>query len=217
VCARALRPDRLAGLLDPAPRFVWGALVLLLFLPQRSLVPKLVEVVLYGALGVLAGKRISWAYFGFLTLSIAAFNLLSPWGRVLLTLGPLRVTEGALVAGLSKGVTVTGLVLISLFSVSPELRLPGRFGAFLARSLFYFQRLSSLRRRIRPAHLWQDIDEILEDAFPGSGGAPAQAAPAARPPSPRATWRTAPGGAALAAATLGLAAAALLFARGPLL
>jgi hypothetical protein len=217
VCARASRPDRLAGLLDPAPRFVWGALVLLLFLPQRSLVPKLAEVLLYGALGVMAGKRISWPYFVFLTFSIAAFNLLSPWGRVVLTLGPLRITEGALIAGLSKGVTVTGLVLISLFSVSRDLRLPGRFGAFLSRSLFYFERLSSQRRKIRPGHVWQDIDAVLEDAFPGGGGEPALAPLPDPLTARRVSWRTAPAGAALAAATLALAAAALILARGPLL
>jgi heptaprenyl diphosphate synthase len=206
VCARASRPDRLAGLLGPAARFAWGTLLLLLFLPQRALAPKAAMALAYGLLAMIAGKRINWLYFGFLTLSIAAFNLLSPWGRVLATLGPLRVTEGALVAGLSKGITVTGLVFISLFTVSRDLRLPGRFGMFLGRSFYYFERLSVERRRIRRVHVWEDIDAILESA--SAEDESPEAAPAA---GGSAAWRVSPAGAVLAAATVGAAAATFFF------
>jgi len=212
VCARASRPDRLAGLFGPTARFAWGTLLLLLFLPQRALAPKAAEVLLFGLLGAAAGRRVSWAYFAFLSLSIAAFNLLSPWGRVLAALGPLRITEGALVTGLSKGITVTGLVLISLFTVSRELALPGRFGVFLARSFYYFERLSAERRRIRRAHVWEDIDAILESASSERNAPEAAAAPAGGPP-----WRVSPAGAALAAATAGVAAAAFFIFKGPIL
>ncbi len=202
--ARVSRPDRLAGLLGPAARFAWGTLLLLLFLPQRALAPKAAMALAWGLLATAAGKRVNWIYFGFFTLSIAAFNLLSPWGRVLLTIGPLRVTEGALAAGLSKGVTVTGLVFISLFTVSRDLRLPGRFGSFLGRSFYYFERLSAQRRRIRRAHVWEDMDAILESA---SAEDPDAASPA-QPAGGAAAWRVSPAGAALAAATVVAAAAA---------
>lgn len=206
MCARASRPDRLAGLLGPAARFAWGTLLLLLFLPQRSLAPKAALALLYGLLAWTAGKRVSWLYFGLLTLSIAAFNLLSPWGRVLFTVGPLRVTEGALAAGLSKGLTVSGLVFISLFTVSPQLRMPGSFGRFLGRSFYYFERLSAERRRIRRAHVWEDIDGILESASAEEPPSDAQTGADAR-----AQWRVSPAGAALAAATVAATAATFFF------
>ncbi len=212
MCARASRPDRLAALFGPTARFAWGTLLLVLFLPQRALAPKAAEIALFGLLGAAAGKRINWVYFGFLTLSIAAFNLLSPWGRVLAALGPLRITEGALVTGLSKGITVTGLVLISLFTVSRELALPGRFGLVLARSFYYFERLSAERRRIRPGHVWEDIDAILESA----SSARNEPEPAAAP-SGGAPWRVSPAGAALAAVTAGASAAAFFIFKGPVL
>jgi len=214
VCARASRPDRLAGLLGPSARFLWGTLLLLVFLPQRALGPKIAEVALYGLLGLAAGKRINWAYFAFLTLSIAAFNLLSPWGRVLAAVGPLRITEGALIAGLSKGITVTGLVFISLFAVSPELRLPGRFGLLLGRSFYYFERLSAERRRIRRSHIWEDIDAILEGAFAAGR---VDGATIGHQEAGFADWETTSGGLLLAAATMALTAAALIFAAGPIL
>jgi heptaprenyl diphosphate synthase len=200
----ASRPDRLAVLLGPAARFAWGTLLLLLFLPSRSLAPKAALALAWGLLALVAGKRVSWPYFAFLTLSVAAFNLLSPWGRVLFTVGPLRVTEGALLAGLTKGVTVTGLVFISLFTVSRDLALPGRFGLFLGRSLYYFERLSAERRRIRAAHVWEDLDALLESASAG-GGLP----DAPRPANGGAGWRVSAGGAGLIAATVGASAAAL--------
>ena len=94
------------------------------------------------------------------------------------------------------------LVFISLFTVSRDLRLPGRFGLFLGRSFYYFERLSAERRRIRRAHVWEDIDAILESASADDG-------PQAQPPAGRAAaWRVSPVGAALAAATAGAAAAA---------
>lgn len=203
MCARASPPDRLAELFGPAARFAWGTLLLLLFLPLRSLAPKAATAALYGLLAVMAGKRVNWLYFAALTVSVAAFNLLSPWGRVLATVGSLRITEGALVAGLTKGVTVTGLVLISLFTVSRQLRLPGSFGLLLGRSFYYFERLSGQRRRIRRAHVWEDIDAILESA--SAEDAPDEAAPAA---VEDAAWRVSPAGAALAAVTVAAAAAA---------
>ena len=162
--ARSTHPDRIEPLLPPTQRFLWGTTLLVLFLFQHLLPVKLLLVLLFGGLGILAGKRIRWSYFLLLAASITLFNLLTPYGRVLFSLGPLDVTSGALTDGLMKGITIVGLVFVSLFSVSRRLVLPGRFGAFLGRSFYYFERLYGERKRVRRSHIIEDIDAILERA-----------------------------------------------------
>ncbi|HUZ16756.1 MAG TPA: hypothetical protein VMV68_00095 [Spirochaetia bacterium] len=162
--ARSTHPDRIEPLLPPTQRFLWGTTLLVLFLFQHLLPVKLLLVLLFGGLGILAGKRIRWSYFLLLAASITLFNLLTPYGRVLFSLGPLDVTSGALTDGLMKGITIVGLVFVSLFSVSRRLVLPGRFGAFLGRSFYYFERLYGERKRVRRTHIIEDIDAILECA-----------------------------------------------------
>ena len=141
--------------------------LLLLFLLSRGVISRSLQLVLFALLSKAAGKRISYLYFLILTLSISAFNLLTiPGARSLFTLGSFPVTRGALITGITKGVTISGLVFVSLFSVSRELVLPGRFGRLLGRSFYYFERLYSEKRRVRRKSFLSDIDEILLSLFP---------------------------------------------------
>lgn len=145
----------------PGFRFVWGTILLVLFLLQQDPILKLTLVVLFAVLARLAGKRIRFGYFLVIVASITLFNLLTPYGRVLAIVGPLRITRGALVAGAAKGLTIVGLVFASLFTVSRYLVLPGSFGLFLARSFFYFERLYGEKKRVRRDHIIEDIDDIM--------------------------------------------------------
>ncbi|WP_319562933.1 hypothetical protein [Marispirochaeta sp.] len=160
------RNDYIAPLVKPGHRFVWGLLLLLSFLFIQGLFARLVLVVLFAVLSRAAGKRIRFSYFIILTSSIALFNLLTPWGEVLVSPGGFDVTRGALVAGLTKGITISGLVFVSLFSVSRDLKLPGRFGRLLGRSFYYFERLYSQKRKVHRRTFFADIDEVLLDLFP---------------------------------------------------
>lgn len=155
----------------PGFRFLWGSSLLVLFLLQHEPVVKLLLVVLFAILARIAGKRIRYGYFAILLVTVTLFNLLSPYGVLIATLGPLRITEGALLSGVTKGLTIVGLVFVSLFSVSRHLVLPGRFGLFLGRSLFYFQRLYGEKKRLRRGHIIEDIDAILEGLSTGAAAA----------------------------------------------
>ncbi len=159
---RSSRYDRIEPMLAPGVRFLWGTCLLILFLFQQQPILKLLLVVLFAVMAVLAGKRIRFGYFLTLVVSITVFNLLTPFGQVLATIGPLRITQGALVNGATKGLTIVGLVFASLFTVSRHLVLPGSFGLFLARSFFYFERLYSEKKTVRRDHVIEDIDSIME-------------------------------------------------------
>ncbi len=147
------------------------------FLFQRSVVVKLVQVIVFAALATAAGKKIKPVYFLVMVTSITFFNVLSPLGRVLIQIGPFPVTETALVSGVVKGLTIVGLVFISLFSIRPDLRLPGRMGGMIGRVFFYFERIiEGKRRKLEPRRLIASIDEILEEIFePGVPEAEAKA------------------------------------------
>ena len=159
---KSSRYDRIEPMLAPGIRFLWGTCLLILFLFQQQPILKLLLVALFAIMALFAGKRIRFGYFLTLVVSITVFNLLTPFGLVLATVGPLRITQGALVNGATKGITIVGLVFASLFTVSRHLVLPGSFGLFLARSFFYFERLYSEKKRIRRDHVIEDIDSIME-------------------------------------------------------
>lgn len=162
------RTDRFAALVAPGHRFLWGLTLLLLFLLSKGVVARSLYVLLFALLSGAAGKHIRYLYFLILTLSISAFHLLTPWGSVLFSLGSFPVTRGALIAGLTKGITISGLVFVSLFSVSRDLVLPGRFGRLLGRSFYYFERLYSEKRRVRRKSFLSDVDAILLSLFPSA-------------------------------------------------
>jgi hypothetical protein len=125
----------------------------------------MVQVAAFAGMAVLAGKRIRWAYFVVMVVTITLFNVLSPVGEVLLRAGPFAVTRGALRQGLMKGFAIPGLVFISLFAVAPELRLPGRLGGLTARLFFYFEQLLEGRKRIRLRGFIASIDDLLTELF----------------------------------------------------
>jgi hypothetical protein len=141
--------------------FICGAMLFPPFLLQQDLVIRAFVIVLFMLLNVLAGKRVRLLQFAAVSAGIVLFNLVIPTGRVLvMTLG-LPVTEGALKSGLMKATAMTGLIVLSQFSIRPDLRLPGRIGGLVGRSLLYFEAIMNERRKIDRKDIIGSIDAIL--------------------------------------------------------
>jgi hypothetical protein len=169
---RPKRPDRLDGWIHPTVRFVWGlALIAVLVLAPRWEARALVMVV-GGVLATLAGKRISFSYFAVLCGTVVVFHLLAPFGKVLTTVAGFPITEGALLGGWKNGLTMAGLVFVSLGTISRRLHLPGQFGELWALTFAWYERLMESRNRIQPGALLLSIDRILEHHYPTRSGAP---------------------------------------------
>lgn len=141
--------------------FLTGGVIIPAFLFQDNLVVRVAQVLLFAWLASFAGKRIKWNYFLVMVGSITVFNLLQPLGEIILQLGPFIITRGALNQGLEKGFTIVGLVFISLFSIRPDLRLPGRVGGLVARVFFYFERIIEGKKHLERRRLIESIDTIL--------------------------------------------------------
>ena len=165
---RRKRKDFIGEFISPGFRFWTGLVMIPAWLFLREPAVKTVFLAVFILLAVLAGKRIRLLYFLILTASITVFHLLMPSGRVLYEIAGLKITEGALQTGLMKALTLCGLIMLSLFSVSGRLRLPGRLGGLLAGTFYYFEEILEGRGRIVPGRLIASIDQILMDIFPES-------------------------------------------------
>ncbi len=155
----------LASHLSTRNLFLTGLLVIPAYLLQPSLLVRVPQVLLFAFMADRAGKKIKWLYFVIMVTSITVFNLLTPFGRVLFSVGPLEVTSGALRGGVMKGMTVVGLVFISLFSIRSDLALPGRLGGLIGRVFYYFEKILEGRKRIEPRRLIASLDDILESIY----------------------------------------------------
>jgi hypothetical protein len=163
------RRDSLALLLSPSLRFWTGMALIPGFFMIESLKVKVPLVLFFALLAYLAGKKIRFLYFFFLIGSITFFHLLTPVGRILMEIGPIKVTSGALLTGLTKGLSLCGLVFLSLFSVTPDLKLPGKLGGLLARTFYYFEEILNGRKRISPRDFIGSLDLVLLELFPPEG------------------------------------------------
>ncbi|MDC7233227.1 MAG: hypothetical protein PQJ58_08335 [Spirochaetales bacterium] len=171
------RTDHLARYLAPPFRFWTGLALIPAWFMIDLIVLKFLLVLLFALTAGLAGKKIRYLYFFFLIGSITFFHILTPVGKILAEIGPFRITSGALETGVAKGLTLCGLVFLSLFSVTPALKLPGRVGGLLARMFYYFEEILDGRKKISASNFIGSLDDVLLELFPpGKLGEPGEAA-----------------------------------------
>jgi hypothetical protein len=149
-------------------QFAAGALLMIGFLAQRDLVLRAAEFAVFLILARLSGRRLRLVSYLLVAVGVVAFNLIVPVGRELFSVLKFPVTESALKSGVAKALTLVGMIAASQFSIRQDLRLPGRFGGLLGRSLLYFQRIMAERRRIDRRDIVGSIDAILLDVH-GTG------------------------------------------------
>jgi hypothetical protein len=157
-------------------QFAAGALLMAGFLAQRDLLLRGAEFALFLLLARLSGRRLRIVSYLLVAAGIVAFNLIIPVGRELFSVLGFPVTESALKSGVAKALTLVGMIAASQFSIRPDLRLPGRFGGLLGRSLLYFQRIMAERRRIDRRDVIGSIDAVLLDVY-GEGAVVRQDVP----------------------------------------
>ncbi len=175
-----------------------AALALMLVLPfVRQLPVKAVLWLLLPAFAMTARRgRVRLLPSFILIASLTALSLLTPSGRVLHTLGSFRITQGALEAGISKGLTLTGMLFASqtifaalnsrgLGQAGAQSRLFGPVGKVFAD----FARLSARRLDIKGQGLMAALDGRLCELWSGT-----DCSEAACCENPGRTFEAAPGG-----------------------
>jgi heptaprenyl diphosphate synthase len=114
------------------------------FLCNPSPLLRTLQFLLFWLFTWLSGKKIRLLTTLLVMLGIVVFNLFPPYGRVLVKLGALRITGGALLSGFRKALTLEGLILLSGAAIGPDLRFPGPLGALVAESFKLFERIGPL-------------------------------------------------------------------------
>jgi len=142
--------------------FCAGLLMAVLFvlspLPARA-----VQFLFFCALVRLMGKKINPLITLAIMAGIVFFNLLAPYGKVLAVLGPLRITQGSLLAGLEKALTLEGLLMLSRTCIASDLRLPGAVGSLLGESLRILELMRQKKGLIRRGRIVAGIDQMIEE------------------------------------------------------
>ena len=155
---------------DPGLLAITGVIVSACLLLQPLLS---VRIVVLGAAGLtawLSGRRVSFITAFLVMTGIVMANLVVPVGRKLFAVGPLVVTEIALLEGMRKAVTFEALMFISKACLGPGIRLPGRFGAFFADALRTYDRIMEKRGSIRLKTFFKNIDEVLLSVYHAETG-----------------------------------------------
>ncbi|MFP3089530.1 Gx transporter family protein [Treponema sp. TIM-1] len=138
-----------------------GFIMMGAFLFNPSTLTRGVQFLLFGIYARLTGKKIAPLFTLFIMAAIVFCNLLVPYGRVLAEFGPLRLTQGSLLSGLHKAITLEGLFFLSKAAIGSDLRFPGRFGFFIGESFRLFDRLIEQKGRITRKHFIEGIDALL--------------------------------------------------------
>lgn len=143
--ARERRKDRATELFAGSDLFIVAITCMPAFLFNPSLAFRAAQFMLFWLFAWALGKRVSVLVMAIAFFGITAFNLLLPYGLELARIGPLRITAGALEAGLERAISVEGLILLSRSTVRSDLILPGKLGALMGRSFRYFDRIMERR------------------------------------------------------------------------
>jgi heptaprenyl diphosphate synthase len=118
-----------------------GAAAIYLLIPWLTVRAGL--FVLFWIAALILGKRTRPILTLLVIFAVTACNLFPPYGKVLLTLGPLTITLGSLLGGLRKALTLEGLIMLSkVFIPDSGVWLPGPFGRLLGESLAVLEKLN---------------------------------------------------------------------------
>ena len=99
-------------------------------------------------------------------LSVTALSLLSPYGKILWTIGNFRITQGALESGLLRSGKLCAMVFMSQSAVDKNLKLPGKFGSFMETVFVTVSELTSKKIEKGSArNLISAVDEILIEVW----------------------------------------------------
>jgi hypothetical protein len=131
----------------------------LLFNPSTEY--RALQFIFFWFLLLLTGKKTSPFITVITIFFIVAFNLIIPYGQILFSAGPVKITSGALRSGLHRAVTFMGLIMLSKASIRQDLRIPGAFGELLGESLRLFSVMMSKNYRLKIKNPIKIIDTLL--------------------------------------------------------
>jgi heptaprenyl diphosphate synthase len=155
------RRKRVDRLFPPGPLFISALAIMPALLFNPNTWTRVLQFFFFAFLAWLSGKKINPIITILIIVVIVFFNLLVPYGRVLASLGPFRITAGSLLAGIHRAVTLEALVMLSRAAIRPDLRLPGMFGEILGESFRIFGQIMERKIIINRGDIAGDLDRLM--------------------------------------------------------
>lgn len=162
---RPERRERWESIFDPARLALTGVVLSMALLFQPGIAVRIAMLAAAALAAWLSGRRLSPLTTLLVMAGIVGANILVPVGRKLATIGPLAITDLALLDGIRKAVTFEALMFISKACLGSSLRLPGKFGAFFAEALRGYDRILEQKARVRLNGFLTIIDNILLSVY----------------------------------------------------
>ncbi|MDR1867236.1 MAG: Gx transporter family protein [Treponema sp.] len=138
-----------------------GLIALPAFLFNQHDISRVIQCILFMLYVLLTGKKINIVMTVIVIGTIIGFNLLVPFGKVLIAFGTLKITEGALWAGIRRAVTLEGLIMLSKASIRHDLQFPGTFGMLISESFRLFALIPEQKNTLNPKYIIRDLDSLL--------------------------------------------------------
>lgn len=144
-------------------RFIVGILLVAVLLFVSNVVVRLAVTLISFVLVILDRRKIRFLPIVLTIVSIIAFNLAVPFGKVLWEGFGLTVTAGALEEGIKKALLMEGLLFISRWMLRYGLVLPGKLGSLVSDTLLLFTRLGQAKMKLNPRDIISGIDAIMNE------------------------------------------------------
>ena len=158
---RLRRSRRWDSLFNADELFIAGLLMAVIFLLNRLPEYRAILFLFFCLLAWLSGKKNNIFATIIMMAGIIFFNMLVPYGKVLASFGPLRITQGSLLTGLEKAFTLTGLLMLSRACIKSNLQLPGIPGSVLGESFRLLELMREKKGLISRKNIIYGIDNLL--------------------------------------------------------
>jgi uncharacterized membrane protein len=165
----SVQPNHAAGVLSARIEFAAAMILFPVFLLQKNtIVVWCCTVVFFGMTMIKKHGKVKVLPSVFMTLFVTFFALLSPYGKVIFSIGAFHITQDALLIGLHRSGILTGMVFLSQFAISPRMELPGKAGVFLQNMFTIFDSLTAKRISFRRGHVIESLDARLSELWTGA-------------------------------------------------
>lgn len=123
-------------------KLILGLLFIPAYLLQQSILIRCVQFIIIITVYIFQGGKFRIVPNLMLISGIIFAYIIRPVGKVLVMIGAFPVTDGALIAGLTRALMLIGLIYISRLSVSSKLNFKGTAGNLIGRVFYYFEALT---------------------------------------------------------------------------
>jgi len=151
---------------------VAGLIVMPALLFNSDVHYRIIQFLFFWFLAWLSGKKNNPLFTILVILGIVIFNLIIPYGQVLFSAGPFKITSGALEGGVGRAVTLEGLIMLSRVTIRQDLKIPGLFGELIGESFRIFSVIMNQKARITRKNFISDIDRLMLELSGGSDSTP---------------------------------------------